>query len=44
MIKMLMKRLRADAAGAEEGYQDLLRASTANPFLRWTACAMCREC
>ena len=32
VIKMLMKRLRVDAAAAEEGYQDLLRGVDRKPF------------
>ena len=32
VIKTLMKRLRTDAAGAEEGYQDLLKGVDRKPF------------
>jgi len=32
VIKTLMKRLRTDAAGAEEGYQDLLKGVDHKPF------------
>ena len=32
VLKLLMKRLRTDAAGAEEGYQDLLRGVDRKPF------------
>ena len=32
VIKLLMKRLKTDAAGAEEGYQDLLRGVDRKPF------------
>ena len=32
VMKMLMKRLRTDAAGAEEGYQDLLKGVDRKPF------------
>jgi ABC-type nitrate/sulfonate/bicarbonate transport system substrate-binding protein len=32
VIKMLMKRLRTDAAGAEEGYLDLLKGVDRKPF------------
>ncbi|HET7007083.1 MAG TPA: ABC transporter substrate-binding protein [Candidatus Binatia bacterium] len=32
VLKLLMKRLRTDAAGAEEGYQDLLRGVDRRPF------------
>lgn len=32
VIKMLMKRLRTDAPGAEEGYQDLLKGVDRKPF------------
>jgi len=32
VIKLLMKRLKTEAAGAEEGYQDLLRGVDRKPF------------
>lgn len=32
VLKMLMRRLRTDAAGAEEGYQDLLKGVDRKPF------------
>jgi ABC-type nitrate/sulfonate/bicarbonate transport system substrate-binding protein len=32
VLKTLMKRLKTDAAGAEEGYQDLLRGVDRKPF------------
>ena len=32
VLKILMKRLKTDAAGAEEGYQDLLRGVDRKPF------------
>ena len=32
VIRTLMKRLRTDAAGAEEGYQDLLKGVDRKPF------------
>ena len=32
VIKTLMRRLKTDAAGAEEGYQDLLKGVDRKPF------------
>ena len=43
VLKMLMRRLRTDAAGAEEGYQDLLKGVDRKPFPGLTVCATCNE-